>query len=283
MSPDRTIDDTQARHYALVEQAIAYLREHARNQPSLEALASALHVSPFHLQRTFAEWAGISPKRFLQYLTKEHAKRRLAGQADTLSVADDVGLSSTSRLHELMVSCEAMTPGEYKLAGQGLTIGYGFAPSPFGRALAAWTPRGVCYFAFCVDGDDAMVAELAALWPRAVLARDDAGALALLQQMFPSAPTRGRVHLVLRGTNFQIKVWEALVHTEFGQVLSYQRLAQRIGAPRASRAVGSAVAANTIGYLIPCHRVIRESGDTGQYRWGPQRKQALLAWESALS
>ena len=276
---------TPDRQFALVARAIAYIREHAGAQPTLEDIAQAVHVSPWHLQRTFAEWAGISPKRFLQYLTKEHAKRLLAQNvdnpsADNLSVADSLGLSSPSRLHELMVSCEAMTPGEYKLGGQGLTLGHGFAPSPFGRALVAWTPRGVCHFAFCTDGDEAMAAELAALWPRATLARDDAGAERWLQQIFPATPTRGTVHLVLRGTNFQIKVWEALIHTEFGQLLSYQQLAGRIGQPRASRAVGSAVAANTIGFLIPCHRVIRESGDTGQYRWGAERKLALLGWEA---
>lgn len=276
--PDNARD---ARHYALVAKTIAFIRARARTQPSLEEIAAAVHLSPHHLQRLFSEWAGISPKRFLQYLTKEHALRQLAAAADTLSVADDSGLSSTSRLHDLMVSCEAMTPGEIKARGRGLDIGYGFAPSPFGTAIAAWTPRGVCHFAFCTDDDGTMVAELAALWPGAALRRDDGGADALMRRLFPRTPTRGTVHLVLRGTNFQIKVWEALIRTDFGELVSYGQLARRAGVPRAPRAVGSALAANTIAFLIPCHRVIREGGETGHYRWGSERKLAMIGWEAA--
>jgi AraC family transcriptional regulator of adaptative response/methylated-DNA-[protein]-cysteine methyltransferase len=274
-------DPAGSRHFAIVARAIAFIRAHARSQPSLEEIAAAVHLSPHHLQRLFAEWAGISPKRFLQYLTKEHARRQLARSADVLSVAEDAGLSSTSRLHDLMVSCEAMTPGEIKSGGRGLAIGYGFASSPFGGVLVAWTARGVCHFAFCVADEAAMLGELAALWPAAALQRDDGEAQALSRQIFPRAPTRGRVHLVLRGTNFQIKVWEALIRTEPGSVLSYQQLARQLGRPGAARAVGSAVAANTIGFLIPCHRVIREGGEVGQYRWGSERKLALIGWEAA--
>lgn len=269
-----------SRHYALVARAIEFIRGHARSQPSLEEIAAAVHVSPFHLQRLFAEWAGISPKRFLQYLTKRYAKAQLRQAADMLSVAGDVGLSSTSRLHDLMVSCEAMTPGEIKLGGLGLTIGFGFAPSPFGEALVAWTPRGVCHFAFCTEARQASVNDLVREWPHAVLSQDDERASALLREIFPETPRRGRVHLVLRGTNFQIKVWEALIHTASGQLLTYGQLARDLGMPRAPRAVGSAVAANHIGYLIPCHRVIRDGGDSGQYRWGAERKLAMLAWEA---
>lgn len=269
-----------SRHYLLVAKAIMFIRSHARAQPTLEDIAAAVHVSPYHLQRQFAEWAGISPKRFLQYLTKSYAKAQLQGSIDNLSVAENAGLSSTSRLHDLMVSCEAMTPGEIKQGGRGLTIVFGFAPSPFGEALVAWTSRGVCHFAFSTAEHAAMSAELARDWPNAVLVRDDARAGVLLREIFPESPTRGRVHLVLRGTNFQIKVWEALIHTEFGRLVSYRQLAHDIGSPGAQRAVGSALAANHIGYLIPCHRVIRESGDTGQYRWGPERKLAMLTWEA---
>jgi len=276
--PDATA--ARSRHYAVVARAIDFIRGHARSQPTLEEIADAVHLSPYHLQRLFADWAGISPKRFLQYLTKEYAKQQLAASADVLTVAENAGLSSTSRLHDLMVSCEAMTPGEIKSAGRGMAIGYGFAPSPFGEVLAAWTSRGICHFAFCVAGEAAMLAELAALWPHAALARDDGHARELLLQIFPQTPVRGAVHLVLRGTNFQIKVWEALIHTEFGRVVSYSQLARQVGMPKAKRTVGSAVAANTIGFLIPCHRVIRESGDVGQYRWGPERKLALLGWEA---
>ena len=272
--------ESASRHYAIVARAIAYIRTHARAQPSLDDVAAAVHLSPHHLQRLFADWAGISPKRFLQYLTKEHARRQLAASADVLSAAGDAGLSSTSRLHDLMVSCEAMTPGEIKSGGAGLAIGCGCGPSPFGDVLVAWTARGVCHFAFCVADEATMVAELAALWPAAKLRRDDRQAQALLRQIFPQTPTRGTVHLVLRGTNFQIKVWEALIRTEPGDVVSYQQLARQLGQPGASRAVGSAIAANTIGFLIPCHRVIREGGDVGQYRWGSERKLALIGWEA---
>lgn len=270
-----------SRPFEVIAKAICYIQSHARMQPSLEDIAAAVHLSPYHLQRLFTDWAGVSPKRFLQYLTKEHARRQLSAAADTLSVALDAGLSGTSRLHDLMVSCEAMTPGEIKSAGKGLAIGYGFAPSPFGEALVAWTPRGVCHFAFCIAEPAAMVAELAVHWPEARLTLDHEHAEQLLQQIFPEKPTRGKIHLILRGTNFQIKVWEALVHTEFGKVISYQQLAQQAGSPKAQRAVGSALAANNIGFLIPCHRVIRESGDVGNYRWGSERKLALLGWEAA--
>ncbi|MEW6415887.1 MAG: methylated-DNA--[protein]-cysteine S-methyltransferase [Pseudomonadota bacterium] len=273
--------DARTRQYALVARAIAYIRENARQQPGLDRIAAALHVSPFHLQRLFAEWAGISPKRFLQYLTKEYAKAQLRASRDMLSVSESAGLSSTSRLHDLMVSCEAMTPGEIKAGGRDLEIAYGFACSPFGEAIIGWTGRGICHFAFSVAAQDAMTAELVACWPNARFRRDDAQARRVVQDIFPARPGRGRVHLVLRGTNFQIKVWEALIHTEFGRVISYQQLAERSGCPRAQRAVGTALAANHIAFLIPCHRVIRESGDTGDYRWGADRKRALLAWEAA--
>lgn len=270
-----------ARQYALVARAIVYIRENARQQPGLEQIADATHVSPFHLQRLFAEWAGISPKRFLQYLTKEYAKQQLMLAHDILSVTENAGLSSTSRLHDLMVTCEAMTPGEIKAAGNGLEITYGFAFSPFGEVIVAWTQRGLCHFAFSMANHDAMQAELVAYWPAAKFSRNDLLAEHLLQEIFPTTPSRGKVHLVLRGTNFQIKVWEALIHTEFGRVISYQQLAEHAGCPRAQRAVGTALAANAIGFLIPCHRVIRESGDAGNYRWGAERKLALLAWEAA--
>lgn len=270
----------QARQYARVARAITFIRENARQQPTLEEIAEAVHISPFHLQRLFAEWAGISPKRFLQYLTKEYAKRRLKSSQDALTVSVNAGLSSTSRLHDLMVTCEAMTPGEIRAGGDGLEITYGFAFSPFGEALVGWTQRGICHFAFSVANHDAMTAELVGYWANANFSRDDSQARQLVQDIFPATPSRGRVHLVLRGTNFQIKVWEALIHTEFGRVVSYQQLAERAGCLRAQRAVGTALAANHIGFLIPCHRVIRESGDAGNYRWGAERKLAMLAWEA---
>lgn len=273
-------DASASRHFALVAKAITYLRDHVREQPTLEQIAAAVHLSPQHLQRVFADWAGISPKRFLQYLTKEYARQQLATSANLLAVADAAGLSSPSRLHDLMVTCEAMTPGEIRAAARGIDIGYGFAPSPFGDALVAWTSRGICHFAFSVADEATMLTELSMRWPAAVLQRDDTRAQALVQQIFPHTPTRGSVHVVLRGTNFQIKVWEALLRIEPGQIVSYGQLARALHAPRAARAVGSAIAANTVGFLIPCHRVIREGGAVGEYRWGDERKQALMVWEA---
>ena len=271
----------QSRHYDVIAQAIRFVRSHALRQPGLEEIAAAVHMSPYHLQRVFTEWAGISPKRFLQYVTKEFARQRLGAADDSLSVALDAGLSGTSRLHDLMVSCEAMTPAEIRAAGRGVNIGFGFAPSPFGEVLVAWTARGVCHFAFCTSGQPEMIAGLSASLPDATLTADHGQAGNLLRQIFPERPTRGKIHLVLKGTNFQVKVWEALVHTEFGQVISYRQLAHQSGSPHAQRAVGNALAANTVGFLIPCHRVIRETGEVGNYRWGSERKMALLGWEKA--
>ena len=296
MLPDDPSLDEHARHYATVAQAIAYLRAHAARQPGLEELAGAVHLSPAHLQRVFARWAGISPKRFLQVLTKDSALQRLRASASVLQAACDVGLGSTSRLHDLIVSSEAVTPGELKSGGSGVAIGWGVGPTPFGSAFVAWTPRGVCQLDFVdaaagdapaaghADADAESAAPLAALaarWPQAVLARDDLQARALLARVFPTTPTRGAVHLVLRGTNFQIQVWQAMLRTRSGQVLSYTDVAQAVGAPRAQRAVGSALGANTIAWLIPCHRVIRDSGEISHYRWRPERKAAMLGWEAA--
>ncbi len=302
---DTPFDDEQSRHYATVARAIAYLRAHAGRQPGLDELAAAVHLSPQHLQRMFTRWAGVSPKRFLQHLTKEDALRRLRGRASVLQTACEVGLSSTSRLHELIVGCEAATPGEVKASGRGLDIGWGLGPSPFGRAFVAWTPRGVCQLDFVdepgnevvappgvagVDGvtgatgdtaHAAALARLAAGWPQARIGRDDARAGELLATIFPAVPSPGALHLVLRGTNFQIQVWQAMLRTRPGELLSYTDLARAIGAPAAQRAVGGALGANAIAWLIPCHRVIRDSGDFSHYRWGPVRKLAMLGWEAA--
>jgi AraC family transcriptional regulator of adaptative response/methylated-DNA-[protein]-cysteine methyltransferase len=274
-------EDPAARNYETVARAIVYLREHAASQPGLDELARAVGLSPFHLQRVFAQWVGISPKRFLQFLTKEYAREQLRRSVDVLETSERAGLGSASRLHDLMVSCEAMTPGEIRQAGAGLSIGLGLGPTPLGRALVAWTDRGLCELVF-VDGAEApALAELAARWPRARIGRDDGAARGLLARVFAEAPQRGRLHLVLRGTNFQIRVWEALMRTAPGEQLGYGELARRIGNPGAARAVGGALAANRLGWLIPCHRVIRETGEPGRYRWGAVRKQAALGWEAA--
>ena len=273
---------SQVRHYATVARAIEFIRQHAPQQPSLESVAEAVHMSPYHLQRVFSEWAGLSPKRFLQYLTKEHAKACLLQSQSVLDVSAEVGLSGPGRLHDLMITSEGMTPGEIQSAGDGLSIGFGVGPSPFGDVFLAWTPRGICQFVFVDQPIDHLSEGLCAAWQRAHLQRDDAQASQWLARIFPRTPKRGQIHLVLRGTNFQIKVWEALMRTRPGQILSYAQVANQIGHPRAHRAVGTALAVNDIGYLIPCHRVIQGSGEVGQYRWRTERKIAIQAWEQGF-
>lgn len=272
--------DDQQQQYAIVAQAIEFIRTNALRQPSLAKIAAAVNLSEYHLQRVFTAWAGISPKRFLQYLTKKHAKQALQQSADVLGVSLATGLSSPGRLHDLMVSCEAMTPGEIKAFGKGITIGYGVAATPFGDALIGWTPRGICFLAFCDSDQEVQQRELSSQWPAATLVRDDAEASSISSRIFPAVPTPGKLHLVLRGTNFQLKVWEALLNIKPSQLISYSQLAAIAGIPKAQRAVGTALAANSIGYLIPCHRVIRQSGDVGVYHWGSSRKMAIQAWEA---
>lgn len=274
---------TQSRHYEIVARAIEFIRNNAHRQPSLADIANEVHLSEQRLQRIFTAWAGISPKRFLQYLTKEHAKQALRESSDILDAALKSGLSGPGRLHDLMVTCEAMTPGEIMTLGRGVTVGHGVTATPFGDALIGWTPRGICYLSFC-DGDEAVKRkELLSQWPAATLLRDDRQATRLSHRIFPSLPKPGQLHLLLRGTNFQVKVWEALIKVGSSRLISYSQLASIIDSPRAQRAVGSAVAANNIAYLIPCHRVIRESGESGNYRWGGNRKLAIQAWESGQS
>ncbi len=279
------MSDLQTRQqYDTVANAIRYIREHARQQPELGDIAAAVHMSEHHLQKVFSAWAGISPKRFLQFLTKEHARAALRASQDSLSAALDAGLSGTGRLHDLMITCEAMTPGEIRQGGKGVTLFFGTAECPFGLALIGWTERGICDLVFFQTDEEAAVkqAELSQQWPQATLIEDQQGAADYLARVFPTQPSPGKLHLLLRGTNFQIKVWEALLATEPGQLVSYSQLAQAADSPRAQRAVGSAVAVNNIGFLIPCHRVIRESGEPGNYRWGAERKQAIHTWEQGL-
>jgi AraC family transcriptional regulator of adaptative response/methylated-DNA-[protein]-cysteine methyltransferase len=273
----------RATDYARIERAIRYLEENYRQQPDLKALARGAGLSEFHFQRLFRRWAGISPKRFLQYLTAGHAARLLRASRTNLEAAYDAGLSGSGRLHDLIVNLHAVTPGEIKGAGAGLTIQYGFHPSPFGECLIGTTARGVCHLGFVPAASQRRaLAELTAEWPQARLeeAAHATGAVArrLFARRHGNAPT---IDLHVRGTNFQIKVWEALLRIPPGAVVSYEEIARRIRAPRAVRAVAGAVARNPVGWLIPCHRVIRKSGALGGYRWGETRKQALLAWEAA--
>jgi AraC family transcriptional regulator, regulatory protein of adaptative response / methylated-DNA-[protein]-cysteine methyltransferase len=268
--------------YETIAEAIRFLRAHFRQQPSLEAVAKHVGISPHHLQRIFSEWAGISPKRFLQFVTKENARNLLRHSRNVLSAALDSGLSGPGRLHDLMVSCEALTPGQVGALGEGLTIRFGFASTPLGNIIAGISPRGVCHLMFIEAGMGVPAEQmLFAEWPQADFRRDDAAAGNLAATVLGALKGSRPVSLLLRGTNFQIKVWEALLHVPPGLAVSYGDLAERVGAPGGPRAVGTALARNSLAVLIPCHRVIRETGDFGQYRWGPERKIALLAREQS--
>jgi len=269
--------------YARIERAIRYLEQNYQHQPGLKELARGAGLSEFHFQRLFRRWAGISPKRFVQFLTAGHAVRMLRESRTNLEAAYDAGLSGGGRLHDLLVNFHAVTPGELKRAGAGMTIQYGIHPSPFGECLIAVTTRGVCHLGFMPAADRrAVLAELAAAWPRARLEAAPRVTAPVARRLF----TRGNgkapgIGLHVHGTNFQIKVWEALLRIPPGRVASYEAIARRIHAPRAVRAVANAVAHNPVAWLIPCHRVIRKSGALGGYRWGATRKKALLAWEAA--
>jgi AraC family transcriptional regulator of adaptative response/methylated-DNA-[protein]-cysteine methyltransferase len=267
---------------ARIARAIGYVVEHYQEQPSLEAMAERAGLSPFHFQRTFKRWAGISPKRFLQYVTLGEAKRLLLNDASVLDAALDSGLSGPSRLHDLFVQCEAMTPGEFKALGDELEIRWGLHDAPLGRVLIGVTERGICWLAFVENDDAPVIAEFEHEWRGARLVRDDAGTADAVARAF-TFDAAGAVPLLLRGTNFQIKVWEALLRIPFGQLVSYGSLAQAIGQPRAVRAVGRAVGANNISWLIPCHRVILATGVIHNYRWGAHQKRVLTAFEAAMA
>ena len=264
--------------YLRIEQAILYLENHYQDQPSLEQVASNIGLSEFHFQRLFTRWAGVSPKRFLQFLTKESAKELLSRSENLLETTHQVGLSSLGRLHDLFVTTEAVTPGEFKTGGEGVTIRYGLHASPFGKCLVAVTERGICHLGFVQSSEGAAIDNLVADWKNARMVEDSKSTAPLVSAIFDAAPGTP-LHVHLRGTNFQLKVWEALLQVPAGSVTTYEGLAQRIGQPSASRAVGSAVGHNPIAVLIPCHRVIRKVGDFGNYRYGALRKKALLARE----
>ncbi len=297
---DNTPNEIMERHeddYGRIARAIAYLDSRQDEQPSLDDVAAHVGLSAFHFQRLFRRWAGVSPKRFLQALTAESAKRLLRAGASVLDSAYGSGLSGPGRLHDLLVAFEAMTPGEYKRHGEDLDIRYGFHPTPFGDALIGATDRGVCGLVFVADaasnGGDADVRrqaldDLVGRWPGARFVEDSTATAPLVSHMFGTdpepdsepAPKRRPIHLLVRGTNFQVQVWQALLSVPAGSFVTYGDLAAAIGKPKAARAVGSAVGANPIGFLIPCHRVIRQTGALGGYRWGTERKRVLHAWEA---
>ena len=277
-------------NYNRIAEAIAYYKANFKDQPSLETVAEHVHLSPFHFQRMFHEWAGVTPKQFLQYLTLEHAKNVLKhpGGATGATLSDaafESGLSGTGRLHDLFIKIEGMTPGEYKHGGEALHIRYSFAESPFGLLLVASTEKGICHMAFVDDAEGAKDAALVELKERFPNARYLEGPDALQRQALSiftgdwSQP--GRVRLHLKGTPFQIKVWETLLKVPSGGLTTYANVAGKIGSPQAVRAVGSAVGQNPVAFLIPCHRVIRSDGQAGEYHWGATRKHAMIGWEAA--
>jgi AraC family transcriptional regulator of adaptative response/methylated-DNA-[protein]-cysteine methyltransferase len=281
----RAMKDAQPhRDYDRIERALVYLAANRREQPDLDEVARHVGLSPHHLQRVFTRWAGVSPKRFLQYLTVEHAREVLAETRSVLDAALETGLSSPGRLHDLTVAVDAVTPGEVRSAGAGLTVRHGLVDSPFGICFMAVTDRGVCWLSFPDEGGVGHAAdELAARFERAdhVESTDEIGEwrdrIFRGVQAAPGAP----LPILVSGTNFQLKVWEALLTVPPGGLCSYADLATAMGRPTATRAVASALAANHIAFLIPCHRVIRSMGSFGRYRWGTTRKRALIGWEQA--
>ncbi|GAB4093050.1 methylated-DNA--[protein]-cysteine S-methyltransferase [Flaviaesturariibacter terrae] len=272
----------QELNFNRIAEAIEYLTKNFRQQPSLEDVARRMHLSPFHFQRMFSEWAGVSPKKFLQYLSVDFAKGLLKeSNATVFDAAFETGLSGTGRLHDLFITIEGMTPGEYKNGGATLSLRYSFAESPFGRVLVASTPKGICHMAF---------------------ADDEAEALAALRRQFPNASCQQagdpmhqealrifahdwsrpeQVKLHLKGTDFQLKVWETLLKVPAGSLVTYKSVAGKINNPNALRAMGTAIGQNPIAFIIPCHRVIRSAGILGNYHWGATRKQAMIGWEAA--
>ncbi|MFV1956697.1 MAG: bifunctional transcriptional activator/DNA repair enzyme AdaA [bacterium] len=268
--------------YQLVEKALLYLEENAANQPSLDDVAEYIGLSPYHFQRLFKRWAGVSPKRFLQYLTVEHAKVLLRKSASVLDTAYTVGLSGPGRLHDLFISVEAVTPGEFKSRGRDIKIRYGIHSTTFGDCIAAVTDRGICDLRFINEGNrNQVLTELTESWKNASMFEDPAASKEILESVFTHQQSGKQLNIFLRGTNFQIKVWKALLEVPEGSVVSYGDLAKRIKMPDSARAVGNAVGQNPIGYLIPCHRVIKSSGELGGFRSGTARKKAILGRELA--
>ncbi len=269
-------------NYQRIEQAIRFLEENFNRQPNLDEVAEKVHLSPFHFQRLFTDWAGISPKRFLQYLTVDFLKDRLKESRNLVEAAESAGLSSQSRVYDLFTTLEAVTPQEYKLHGSGITIEYGIHDTPFGKCLIGVTPRGICWMSFVSIDEDFQFAleEMKKAWYMSRFHENRELTKEFVDQIFGSGRNKP-LHVFVKGTNFQIKVWEALLRIPQGSVATYQDIANVINNPKAVQAVGSAVGSNHIAYLIPCHRVIRKDGILGEYRWSSARKKSLIGWEMA--
>ena len=265
-------------HHALIARAIDHIGKEVSEQPSLEELSASVGLSPAHFQRVFSQWAGVSPKRYQQYLTLDHAKRLLADRFTLLDTAHETGLSGTSRLHDLFLRWEAMSPGDYARGCEGLSITWDWVETPFGEALVMATPRGLCGLAFTSDmGRAAAMADMRARWPKANYAQNRAAVEPFLSLL--GGDGEAKLHLI--GAPFQIKVWEALMTIPSGHVTTYSEIARVVGNPKAVRAVGTAVGRNPVSWLIPCHRALRKSGGLGGYHWGLPVKRAMLAWEGA--
>lgn len=273
--------------YQKMAQVVDYFIHHQAQQPSLSEIAGQANLSEAHLQKLFSKWVGVSPKQFLKFLTKEQAKKRLRSNGFDHSVMDaalDVGLSGSGRLHDLMITSEGVTPGEYKRWGDGLLIEYGHGVSPFGYCFIAFTQKGLCKLAFYDTEQERSqnIEELQAHWPHAKLGANQGLATQWLERIFDEAPrdTTKPLHVIMKGSPFQLQVWQALLAIPEGELCTYQQVADFMGKPTAVRAVASAIARNHIGYLIPCHRVIRSTGEFSQYRWSAHRKPVMIGWEA---
>jgi AraC family transcriptional regulator, regulatory protein of adaptative response / methylated-DNA-[protein]-cysteine methyltransferase len=270
-------------NYNRIAEAIEYLKVNFKSQPTLDEVAEKVNLSPFHFQRLFTDWAGVSPKKFLQYLSLNYVKSILKNDqtATLFDITNDTGLSSTSRLHDLFVNIEAMTPGEYKNGGENLKINYSFASTVFGEIIVASTTKGICYIAF-FENKNLAIEHMIAYFPKAIffekIENEHQNALKIFTADWSQA---NEIKLHLKGTDFQLKVWDALLKIPLGKLSTYGQISEKINNPKASRAVGSAIGDNPVAYLIPCHRVIQSTGQIGGYMWGPTRKSAILGWEAA--
>lgn len=272
-------------NYQRIEQAIKFLEENFQRQPELEEVAEKVHLSPFHFQRIFTDWAGISPKRFLQFLTVDFLKEKLQESRNIVEAAESAGLSSQSRVYDLFTTLEAVTPQEYKLRGTGIQLEYGFHETPFGTCLIGVTGRGICWLSFLTTGDEPKIEmeKMKEHWHNSIFHQNQVLTNEFVSQIFDrgESGSQKKLHLFVKGTNFQVKVWEALLRLPMGHVTTYQGIAEKIQNSKAFQAVGSAVGSNHIAYLIPCHRVIRKDGVLGEYRWNALRKKSIIGWEMA--
>jgi AraC family transcriptional regulator of adaptative response/methylated-DNA-[protein]-cysteine methyltransferase len=272
-------------NYRRIEEAIQYLENNFRLQPELDEVADNVHLSPFHFQRIFTEWAGISPKKFLQFLTVDYLKVKLEESRNLAEAAEHAGLSSQSRVYDLFTTLEAVTPQEYKLHGAGIRIEYGVHQTPFGTCLIGITERGICWLSFLQTDADPVseIGEMKQHWHNSIFHQDQHLTFDYVNRIFKktSGARDQKLHVLVKGTNFQLKVWEALLRIPMGEVTTYQNIAMAIGSPKSMQAVGSAVGSNHIAFLIPCHRVIRKDGVLGEYRWTAMRKKSLIGWEMA--